>query len=199
MTLSSQRKPWRSCAFWTAVLPFALVACSTAEALDSDAGGSETLVLHERARQVTVSQGYELTRLDGPEVEADVGGAILLNSDLIVDGTFHEDGLRSTVEGGQVVGTMHGICTTTGGGLSLTPDGNLGTIAICEQGLSFYDRGQILVSGLIEQQSFEDNVPQHLAITGGTGTFVGVEGELIVTQLVFPGLIKRLELRLERP
>jgi len=176
-----------------------LSACSTAEAHEPAEPASETLVLHELARQVTVAQGFELVRLDAAKVEEGVAGAILLNSDLIVDGTFKPSGLSSTVDGGRVVGTMHGQCTTTGGGLSLTLGGAPGTVAKCEQSLNFYERGQVLVSGLIEQQNFESNVPQHLAVIGGTGSFVGVRGELTVTQLVFPGVVKLLSLRLERP
>ena len=182
-----------------AVLYLSLAACSTAEALDPGPLEPETLIMHEVARQITVSKGYEMTRLDGPKVEEGVGGAILLNSELIVGGTFQEAGLKSTVVGGNVIGTMHGGCMTTGAGLSLTQGGAPGTVAKCEQGLNFYGRGQVLVSGLIEQQNFEHNVPQHLAVIGGTGTFVGATGELIVTQLVFPGVVKQLELRLVRP
>jgi hypothetical protein len=174
-------------------------ACSTAEALDPVESEPEVLVLHELARQVTVAQGFELLRLDSAKVEEGVGGSILLNSDLIVNGTFKDQGISSTVEGGLVVGTMHGICTTTGAGVSLTSGGMPGTVAKCEQGLNFYGRGQVVVSGLIEQQDFEHNEPQHLAVLGGTGAFVGVTGELVVTQLVFPGVVKKLELRLERP
>ena len=181
------------------LLCLSLASCSTAEALDPDPGEPEVLVMHEVARQITVSKGYEMTRLDGPKVEEGVGGAILLNSELIVNGTFVDAGLKSSVEGGSVIGTMHGGCLTTGGALSLTPAGTPGTIAKCEQALNFYGRGQVLVSGLIEQQNFEHNVPQRLAVVGGTGTFVGAKGELIVTQLIFPGVVKRLELRLERP
>lgn len=177
----------------------ALQGCSSAEATEPAAGEPEIVVLHELAKQVTVAQGFELLRLDGARVEDGVAGAILLNSELIVNGKFKSRGLASTVEGGLVVGTMHGVCTTTGGGLSLTSGGMLGTVAKCEQGLNFYGRGQIVVSGLIEQQDFEHNEPQHLAVLGGTGTFSGVRGELIVTQLVFPGVVKKLELRLERP
>lgn len=182
-----------------AVLYLFLASCSTAEALDPGPSQPETLVMHEVARQITVSKGFELTRLDAVKVEEGVGGAILLNSDLIVGGTFQEAGLKSTVTGGNVIGTMHGSCITSGGGLSLTSGGMPGTIAKCEQGLNFDGRGQVLVSGLIEQQSFEHNVPQHLAVIGGTGNFVGATGELIVTQLVFPGVVKQLELRLVRP
>jgi hypothetical protein len=182
---------------WTVLLPLALIACSTAGAVDQSLPEVETLIMHERARQVTVSTGHGLARLDSNTVEEGVAGAILLNSDLIVDGVFRDAGLSSTVEGGRIVGTMHGQCTTVGGALSLSAAGTPGTIAKCEQGLNFYDRGQVLVSGLIEQQNFEHNVPQHLAVIGGTDRFVGAVGELIVTQLVFPGVIKRLELRLE--
>ncbi len=179
--------------------PLAAAGCASAEAADNDAADVEVLMLHEVAKQITVSKGYELTRLDQPDVQDGVGGAILLNSELIAQGTFRENGTDSSVEGGTVIGSMHGECTTSGGGLSLRPKGKLGTVAKCEQALSFYDRGQVIVSGLIEQQSFEDNQPQSLAVVGGTGDFVGVTGELVVTQLVFPGLIKQLELRLRSP
>jgi hypothetical protein len=195
--LDRRRPPLRSSAKVFLCLGFA--ACSTAEALEPGAAQPETLVMHEVARQITVSQGYEMTRLDGPKVEEGVGGAILLNSELVVGGTFREAGLKSTVEGGNIVGTMHGACITTGAGLSLTSGGMPGTVAKCEQALNFYGRGQVLVSGLIEQQNFESNVPQQLAVIGGSGSFVGTTGELIVTQLVFPGVVKRLELRLVRP
>lgn len=180
------------------LLGVVLVGCSRAEAADP-AKGFETLVMHELASQVTVSKGHELARLDGPKVEEGVGGAILLNSELIIDGTFVEAGADSTVEGGRVIGTMHGECMTSGGALSLTVGGTLGTIAKCEQALNLHDRGQVIVSGLIEQQNFEHNQPQSLAVLGGTGDFVGVTGELVVTQLVFPGIVKHLELRIRRP
>jgi len=180
------------------VAPFA-AGCSSAEAADDEPADIEILTLHEVAAQVTVSKGYELTRLDEPEVQEGVGGVILLNSELVAQGTFKEKGTDSTVEGGIIIGSMHGQCTTSGGGLSLRQKGKLGTVAKCEQALNFYDRGQVIVSGLIEQQRFEDNHPQSLAVLGGTGDFVGVTGEIVVTQLVFPGLIKQLELRLRSP
>lgn len=183
---------------WMSLLPLVLVSCSTAGALEPESLDTEVLVLHERARQITVSTGSGLARLDGDRVEEGVAGAILLNSELILDGTFREAGLQSTVEGGRIVGTMHGQCITVGGALSLAPAGTPGTIAKCEQALNFYDRGQVLVSGLIEQQNFEHNMPQQLAVLGGTGKFAGATGELTVTQLVFPGVVKKLELKLER-
>src|SRR5262245_22944960 len=146
------------------LLALTLPACSSSEALDPPASSGETLSLLELARQVTVTKGFELTRLDAPSAEEGVGGAILLNSELILDGVFKEAGLQSTVEGGRIVGTMHGQCTTTGGAMSLANGGLLGTIAQCVQSLNFYERGQVVVSGLIEQQNFEHNAPQTIAV-----------------------------------
>lgn len=202
MTRTRHQRPpnagsWILRRWLAATMPLAAVACSSAAA--SDATEPEIIVLHEVAKQVTVSKGFELARLDGPDVEEGVGGAILLNSELVANGTFHEMGTDSTVKGGKVIGTMHGECMTSGGDLSLRRGAKRGTVAKCEQAMNFYGRGQVILSGLVEQQSFEDDVPQSLAVLGGTGDFVGVTGELVVTQLVFPGLIKKLELRLRSP
>jgi len=71
-----------------------------------------------------------------------------------------------------------------------------GSVAECEQAINLHGRGQIQVSGVIQQEEFEAGVEQILTVTGGSGEFLGVWGELRVTQLTFPGVVKKLDLTL---
>lgn len=150
----------------------------------------------ERATQVAVGTSGELIRLDaiGSPVPEGVGNTIFLNSELIEGGTHVEGTFPPEVDGGTVVGTSHGICRHLGGGLSLEPEGNPGLVGKCEQFLVLDGEGQVVVAGMIHQDDFEAGVPQTLAVVGGTGRYRGAWGELTVTQLTFPGILKQLDL-----
>jgi hypothetical protein len=153
------------------------------------------LTLFEVSKQVSIVDNPAF-RLDiNQPADPRVGDALLLNSDLVLGGDLVQTPFPH-VEGGKNVGVMHGICTTVGANLKLTnsEDEPLGTAAKCEQSLVVQNRGQIVISGLINQVAFEAGIPQTLAITGGTGDFQTMRGEVRITQLVFPGIVKKVEI-----
>jgi len=75
---------------------------------------------------------------------------------------------------GHEVGTSGGVCTAT----SVTPPYDVLTFH-CVATLSLR-RGQITLQGLIEIQGEDDPGPFTVAITGGTGAFVGAGGEAVI-------------------
>lgn len=87
---------------------------------------------------------------------------------------------------GQRVGNVHVVCTITA-----LRSGTVQCLATASFVQSFHGGGQITVQGVLSGEPTDFT----LAITGGTGSFVGAEGEVHVHQ-VSPGLeVLTFELR----
>jgi hypothetical protein len=155
------------------------------------------LTLFEVSKQVSIIDATAF-RIDlNHPADPRVGDTLLLNSDLFLGGTLVQIPFPH-IEGGKNIGVMHGLCTTVGANLKLSTSANEpnGLVAKCEQSIIVQGRGQIVISGMINQTAFEAGMTQVLAITGGTGDFQRARGEVRITQVTFPGIIKKIEISL---
>lgn len=68
--------------------------------------------------------------------------------------------------------------------------------SLCVMAFVFEGRGQLVAEGYMDENSFEGGETATLAVTGGTGEFIGAKGEATLELLQLPGLLIKTRIEL---
>ncbi len=76
------------------------------------------------------------------------------------------------------------------------PFGDMQRESLCTMTFIFDGRGQIVAEGAMDENTFERGQSSTMAVVGGTGEFVAMQGEVEMTLLVLPGVLIKTDIRL---